>query len=77
MEAETDEEMLKETEGAADEDLTETEAIMIDATVQASLANTLFVVSSRAGSSGVTLGTDVQGQTTTLGTDAQSDGATA
>ncbi|KAK4717798.1 hypothetical protein R3W88_016136 [Solanum pinnatisectum] len=37
-EAETDEEMLEKTEGAADEDLTEMEAIRIDAVVQASLA---------------------------------------
>uniref|UniRef100_M1DUB0 Uncharacterized protein n=1 Tax=Solanum tuberosum TaxID=4113 RepID=M1DUB0_SOLTU len=45
--AETDEEMFEETEEAADDDLAETEAAMIDAAVQASLA-----VSSRAGSSG-------------------------
>uniref|UniRef100_M1DZK1 Polyprotein protein n=1 Tax=Solanum tuberosum TaxID=4113 RepID=M1DZK1_SOLTU len=32
-EAETDEEILEENKGAAEEDLTETEAIMIDATV--------------------------------------------
>ncbi|KAG5605948.1 hypothetical protein H5410_027440 [Solanum commersonii] len=38
LEAETDEEMYEKTERAADEDMTETEAIMIDATVQASLA---------------------------------------
>ncbi|KAK4721526.1 hypothetical protein R3W88_011759 [Solanum pinnatisectum] len=38
LEAETDEEMLKETEGAVHEDLTKTKAIMIDFAVQASLA---------------------------------------
>uniref|UniRef100_M1DMA3 Integrase core domain containing protein n=1 Tax=Solanum tuberosum TaxID=4113 RepID=M1DMA3_SOLTU len=37
-EAEIGEEMHEKTEGAADEDLTKMEAIMIDATVQASLA---------------------------------------
>lgn len=39
---------------AADKDLTEIEAIMIDVVVQASMANTHFIVSSRPGPSGVT-----------------------
>uniref|UniRef100_M1DCH4 Polyprotein protein n=1 Tax=Solanum tuberosum TaxID=4113 RepID=M1DCH4_SOLTU len=76
-EAETDEEMLEETVDAADEDLTETEAIMIDAAVQTSMANTHFVVSSGAGPSGVTQSTKARGQTDTPGTDTQTDGATA
>uniref|UniRef100_M1DKE0 Polyprotein protein n=1 Tax=Solanum tuberosum TaxID=4113 RepID=M1DKE0_SOLTU len=56
-EAETDEEMHEETEGVADEDLTETEAIMIDVVVQASLG---LVASSGAGPSGVTTITEAQ-----------------
>uniref|UniRef100_M1DMZ9 Polyprotein protein n=1 Tax=Solanum tuberosum TaxID=4113 RepID=M1DMZ9_SOLTU len=77
LEAETDKEMFKETEGAADEDLTETKAAMIDAVVQASLENSLFAVSSGAGSSRMTLGNETQVQTDTPSTDAQIDGATA
>uniref|UniRef100_M1A3G0 Polyprotein protein n=1 Tax=Solanum tuberosum TaxID=4113 RepID=M1A3G0_SOLTU len=56
-EAETDEEKHDETEGAADEDLTETEAIMIDV-VHASLAPVAGF--SGAGPSGVTPGTEAQ-----------------
>ncbi|XP_049378084.1 uncharacterized protein LOC125842828 [Solanum stenotomum] len=49
--ADIGEEMMGETEGGADEDLTETEAPMIDRVVQASLAITPFAVSSEDGSS--------------------------
>uniref|UniRef100_M1DYC6 Polyprotein protein n=1 Tax=Solanum tuberosum TaxID=4113 RepID=M1DYC6_SOLTU len=41
-EPDTDEGMLEETERATNEDLTETEEAMIDAVVQASMANTPF-----------------------------------
>uniref|UniRef100_M1DYE2 Polyprotein protein n=1 Tax=Solanum tuberosum TaxID=4113 RepID=M1DYE2_SOLTU len=61
-EPETDEEMLEDTEGAADEDLTETDAAMIDAVVQASLTNTPFVAFSGACPLEVTPGTDAQVQ---------------
>ncbi|KAG5580506.1 hypothetical protein H5410_051133 [Solanum commersonii] len=54
-EVETDEEMLDETEGAADKDLTKTEKAVLDAVVQASL---------------VTLSTDAQVQNATTGTNA-------
>uniref|UniRef100_M1DXY7 Polyprotein protein n=1 Tax=Solanum tuberosum TaxID=4113 RepID=M1DXY7_SOLTU len=62
-EAETDEGMHEETEGAADEDLTETKAIMIDVVVHPSLAP--VAGSSEAGSSGVTPGTEAQIDITT------------
>uniref|UniRef100_M1DXA7 Polyprotein protein n=1 Tax=Solanum tuberosum TaxID=4113 RepID=M1DXA7_SOLTU len=53
-EAETDEKMHEETEGTAYEDLTESEVIIIDVAVQASLAP--ITRSSGAGPSGVTPG---------------------
>uniref|UniRef100_M1DPY7 Polyprotein protein n=1 Tax=Solanum tuberosum TaxID=4113 RepID=M1DPY7_SOLTU len=76
-EAETDAEMLKETEGATDDDLTETEAAMIDAAVQASLANTPFAVPSGAGPFEVTLGIETRDQIDSPGNDAQIDGDTS
>ncbi|KAG5606287.1 hypothetical protein H5410_027779 [Solanum commersonii] len=73
-EAETDEKMFEKTVDAADEDLIETEITMIDVAVQASMANTLFAVSSGVGPSGVTQSTKARGQTDTPGTDTQTDG---
>ncbi|KAG5586401.1 hypothetical protein H5410_046835 [Solanum commersonii] len=58
-------------------DLAKAKGAMVNVVMQASLADTPLAVSSGAGTSEVTLGTDAQIQTDALGTDAQTDGAAA
>uniref|UniRef100_M1D8Q5 Gag-pol polyprotein n=1 Tax=Solanum tuberosum TaxID=4113 RepID=M1D8Q5_SOLTU len=74
--AEMDEEMLGVVEDVSYEGLTETEEAMVDVAVQASLADTPLVDPSGASTINVTLGTDAEDQSTTPGTDAQTDGGT-
>jgi len=60
-EEETNEEIFKETMEVVDKDLTEIEAIMIDAVVMAFMADTPFAIFSRASPSDVTNSTEARG----------------
>uniref|UniRef100_M1DZA2 Polyprotein protein n=1 Tax=Solanum tuberosum TaxID=4113 RepID=M1DZA2_SOLTU len=75
-EAEMDVEMLEVAKEASYEGLTETEEAMVDAIVQASLADTPLADPSGPSTVDETLGTEAQDQSDATSTDAPIDGVT-